>query len=610
MRKEMVRFADTKQIIDASTDSLRKNITDEAGKNLLAKIEEASEKYLSTKDALLDLINSGNKEKASAMLFTEMRDAQDGYFNAVRDLIHDQEKAVNETGDAAMEDHDTAATEIYITMAVVLLLVIGGAYLITKSIVNPVNAVKERLAQLETVCMTNLGNGLAGLAKGDMSKNVEKLTKPLNITTKDEIGEMAKSFDSLLGKTQNGVDAYETVRKTITMLSEELGKLIEDAKNGQLDSRGDVLKFEGAYRGLIAGLNQMLDAVIIPVQEGTKVLEVMSTGDFTPRITSDYKGQHKLIKESVNRLGESVGKIITDVRDAVQATASASNQISSSTEELAAGAQEQSAQTGEIAGAVNQMSATIIQTTRHAAEASVNAKEAGTVAKEGGKAVEDTINGMGRIANVVSRAAQVVQELGKGSEQIGEIVQVIDDIADQTNLLALNAAIEAARAGEQGRGFAVVADEVRKLAERTTKATKEIAVMIKRIQSDTNEAVVSMSEGTKEVEVGKELAERAGNSLRQIIGSSDKVVDIITQVAAASEEQSSAAEQISKNIESISNVTHESASGTQQIARAAEDLNRLTDNLQNLISQFKVDLAYSSSNRNLVVRHDGKLVVH
>ena len=337
-----------------------------------------------------------------------------------------------------------------------------------------------------------------------------------------------------------------------------------------------------------------------------------AAGDLTLNITASNENDviGKLFG-GFNKVVTNLKSIILNLTDAVQATASASNQISSSTEELAAGAQEQSAQTGEIAGAVNQMSATIIQTTRHAAEASENAKEAGTVAKEGGKAVEDTINGMGRIANVVSRAAQVVQELGKGSEQIGEIVQVIDDIADQTNLLALNAAIEAARAGEQGRGFAVVADEVRKLAERTTKATKEIAVMIKRIQNDTKEAVVSMNEGTKEVEVGKELAEKAGGSLRQIIGSSDKVVDIITQVAAASEEQSSAAEQISKNIESISNVTHESASGTQQIARAAEDLNRLTDNLQNLISQFKVDLTYSSSlDRNLAVRHDGKLVMH
>lgn len=161
----------------------------------------------------------------------------------------------------------------------------------------------------------------------------------------------------------------------------------------------------------------------------------------------------------------------------------------------------------------------------------------------------------------------------------------------------MNAAIEAARAGEQGRGFAVVADEVRKLAERTTKATKEIATMIRTIQLDTEEAVVSMNEGTKEVEIGKNLAEQSGKSLGDIVKAANSVVDVVTQVAAASEEQSSAAEQITKNIESISTVTHESAAGTQQIARAAEDLNRLTENLQRLIAQFKIDDRYTGTGR-------------
>ncbi|MBW7842621.1 MAG: methyl-accepting chemotaxis protein, partial [Ignavibacterium sp.] len=205
---------------------------------------------------------------------------------------------------------------------------------------------------------------------------------------------------------------------------------------------------------------------------------------------------------------------------------------------------------------------------------------------------------------VVRESAETVQQLGKNSDQIGEIVQVIDDIADQTNLLALNAAIEAARAGEQGRGFAVVADEVRKLAERTTKATKEIATMIKQIQKDTNGAVESMQQGTQEVESGKTLAQKAGASLKDIINGAEQVVDIVSQVAAASEEQSSAAEQISKNIESISSVTQQSASGLQQIAHASEDLNRLTLNLQELIAQFKVD----NSTSHFAVRQNGKLV--
>ncbi|RPI62502.1 MAG: DUF3365 domain-containing protein [Ignavibacteriales bacterium] len=306
-----------------------------------------------------------------------------------------------------------------------------------------------------------------------------------------------------------------------------------------------------------------------------------------------------------NQVVDNIRNIIVKVTEAVQATASAANQISSSTEEMAAGAQEQSSQATEVAGAVEQMTKTIYETTKNTVQATEASKNAGVIAKEGGHVVEETIIGMNRIAEVVRKSADTVQELGKSSDQIGEIVQVIDDIADQTNLLALNAAIEAARAGEQGRGFAVVADEVRKLAERTSKATKEIAAMIKQIQKDTGDAVDSMQEGTKQVEDGKLLAEKAGASLEEIIIGAERVVDIVTQVAAASEEQSSAAEQISKNIESISSVTQESASGIQQIAHASEDLNRLTLNLQELIAQFKLD---NSSSGNLAVRQNGKLV--
>jgi methyl-accepting chemotaxis protein len=272
---------------------------------------------------------------------------------------------------------------------------------------------------------------------------------------------------------------------------------------------------------------------------------------------------------------------------------------------MAAGAQEQSAQTTEIAGAVEEMSKTILENTRNASFAAENAKSAGVKAKEGGNVVAQTVQGMNRISEVVAKSAETVFALGKNSDKIGEIVQVIDDIADQTNLLALNAAIEAARAGEQGRGFAVVADEVRKLAERTTKATKEIAGMIKQIQKDTSDAVSSMQEGTKEVESGKELVNQAGSVLKEIIGASEKVSDIVVQVAAASEQQSAAGEQISKNIEGISNVTNESSAGIQQIARAAEDLNRLTVNLQELVGRFKID----SGQSHYAVRSNGKIVI-
>ncbi|QQS35457.1 MAG: cache domain-containing protein [Ignavibacteriales bacterium] len=364
---------------------------------------------------------------------------------------------------------------------------------------------------------------------------------------------------------------------------------------GHIEVVQDISAVKEQEKYLAESTNRMLNA-----------MDRFANGDLSVRLEIKNEDEIGKVFKGFNSLVENVGAIIEQVTQAVQATASASTQISSSTEEMAAGAQEQSAQAGEVASAVEQMTKTILETTKNASSASEASKNAGLIAKEGGSVVNQTIQGINRIAEVVKQSADTVQQLGKSSDQIGEIIQVIDDIADQTNLLALNAAIEAARAGEQGRGFAVVADEVRKLAERTTKATKEIALMIKQIQKDTSGAVESMNQGTLEVEKGKELANKAGDSLKQIITGAESVVDIVSQVAAASEEQSSAAEQISKNIESISAVTQESAQGVQQIARAAEDLNRLTNNLEELVAKFKIQ--ENNQQNKFSVKGNGRLI--
>jgi methyl-accepting chemotaxis protein len=455
----------------------------------------------------------------------------------------------------------------------------------------------------------------------------------INISTTDEFGRIASEINQLAEVLRNKVvnsikkisegefdieldqkDDKDEITPTINKLTSTIKEMIDESKllvdaatGGKLNVRGDSAKFKGGYQELIQGLNNTFVSVVKPINESSKILELLAQGNLTARMRGEYPGDYSIIKNNINSLAESFSNAVKDFASAVQLTANSSNEISSSIEEMAAGTQEQSSQTVEVAASIEEMTRTILETTHNASTASQNAKKAGEIAGEGGKVVEETVDGMKRIADVVSKAAETVKQLGKSSDQIGEIIQVIDDIADQTNLLALNAAIEAARAGEMGRGFAVVADEVRKLAERTTKATKEIAGMIKQIQRDTKGAVASIEEGTEEVKKGREMANKAGESLRGIISASNKVVDDVNQVASASEEQSSAAEQISKNIEAISNVTNESTAGIQQVAKSAEDLNKLTNNLQSLISRFIINFN-EVEEEHYSIRKNGKLV--
>lgn len=291
---------------------------------------------------------------------------------------------------------------------------------------------------------------------------------------------------------------------------------------------------------------------------------------------------------SLRKMTANLNNICRQLADNARELVSAATEIASSSEQLSRGAEDQSNQVSQISAAVEQMAATVVESSKNAGDASQAATKANETAAQGGEIVTNTISGMQRIAQTVRESADSIGKLARSADQIGEIIGVIDDIADQTNLLALNAAIEAARAGEQGRGFAVVADEVRKLAERTGKATGEITDMIKGIQTDTSTAVSSMESGLKEVEAGRSLTDRAGDSLHQIVEMSDQVLEMIRQIATASEQQSSAAEQISKNIEYIATVTRESASGASQAAAAAEELNQQAEGMRKMVSAFRL----------------------
>jgi len=385
----------------------------------------------------------------------------------------------------------------------------------------------------------------------------------------------------------------------ISLLVKDSLYLSKAAAEGKLDTRADASKHNGEFKVIVDGLNQTFDNVVAPINEAAEVLGQMATGDLTVRMQGNYKGDLEKLKNDINKLGDSLSDLINQVTESVENTASAALEISSTAESLAASSQEQSAQTDEVASAVEEMSRTVTENAMSATRTAEVAQTNGQIAKEGADVVKQTVAKMRDIANVVKNSAINIQKLGDSSKEIGEIISVIDDIADQTNLLALNAAIEAARAGEQGRGFAVVADEVRKLAERTTEATKQIATMIKGIQNETEQAVQVMNKGTDEVQSGIEYADRAGDSLNSILSSTQEVLDMINQIAAASEEQSATSEQISKNVMSISKVTAEAAQRIEDVARTSGELARMTEHLKNLMSSFQVDSSNSFNTKHL-----------
>ena len=289
---------------------------------------------------------------------------------------------------------------------------------------------------------------------------------------------------------------------------------------------------------------------------------------------------------ALNRMKNNLHGMVENIASTAERMASAGHELSRTAAQQAGAASAQTDRTAQVATAMHEMSGTVVQVSDSAQHAAHAADKATETARLGGTVVEASVNNMRAIAGTVSGTAEKIQELGKSSTQIGEIVAVIEDIADQTNLLALNAAIEAARAGEQGRGFAVVADEVRKLAERTSRATKEIATRIHTIQTETKTVVKAMEDGTRQVEEGVKTTEKTGASLREIIDMNDSVRDMISQIAVTTAEQSATSTEVSKNVAEIARLAQESSTGAQDAAKACDELSNLALELEQIVRRF------------------------
>jgi len=400
---------------------------------------------------------------------------------------------------------------------------------------------------------------------------------------------MQKALDSARGISREQAQRSEEQVKTIGENQQQILSAVRQAvENASFLSLVMVGVSLAVVLVSLAISLRIISSITKPLAHAKKVTAEIADGNLTRRITVFCQDEIGEICNSINDIVVHFHQVISQVTQNTQQVASASTQLSCAAEQMASGAARVAGQASTVATASEEMAATSNEIANNCTQAAAGSQQANSAALTGADVVRSTVQGMNLIAKNVRDSAQTIGKLGDKSEQIGEIVGTIKDIADQTNLLALNAAIEAARAGEQGRGFAVVADEVRALAERTSVATREIGEMIQSIQQETQQAIKAMESGVSSVEHGTVEAAKSGTALEQILEQIGAVALQVNQIATAAEEQTATTGEISSNIQTINEVVQDTAKSAQESASAALQLSRLAEDQQRLVDHFKL----------------------
>jgi len=440
----------------------------------------------------------------------------------------------------------------------------------------------------------------------------ENLKLPVNDTIKAALNKIKPSLDTYISAAerivglalenpeaaQQELGTFNNVFSQLEDQMEALSELIES--NTQQTSQGTVLAISNANLTLggvlIASLLLLLAlgrsailSIMGPLQTASRIAESIAHGNLSePIVEPTRKDEASALIRSLATMQRDLRGMIEVVRSNAHGVSGMSELLSNGCHEVAGSSQQQSAAASTMAAAASEMTASIEEITRHAERALNMANQAETLAKDGGRVIHQVVSDMDGIARSAQQSAQVIRTLDKESEGIFNIIQVIKGIADQTNLLALNAAIEAARAGEQGRGFAVVADEVRSLAGRTSASTQEIASMVARIQQSTREAVISMEEGVAQVDKGMAVTADVERAIREILDATLHTTQLVNDISRTIGEQSLASNEIAHQVEMIAGMSEGNSKVIGQTASTTDELSSLAGQLSQSVDRFRL----------------------
>lgn len=449
---------------------------------------------------------------------------------------------------------------------------------------------RQAVEKLEKLMETQEEKDILNRFKEVVKKGADVNNKIIELATEGKRQEAQQLYETeIIQSTKQLVDATNALMDLQQkLLAERVKKLLSFSRTVLI-----IIIVVGAL-SIIIGIFMSIKItknIKEPVEKAAEQLELMSKGDFTFSISQNAikRGDELgIIARAMDALLTNLKNVFNEILSSVHSLTSSATQLSSIAEEMSRTAENSSTRANSVATASEEMSQTVVDVAKNTASIAESAKKAVDTAHEGNKIVEKSVSEVKEIDKTVNESAKFVKSLGERSTHIGEIISVINDIADQTNLLALNAAIEAARAGEQGRGFAVVADEVRKLAERTAQATSEIEDMIKAIQNEVTKAVDIMDNATRKVDTGVRLTAQAGEALKEIVKSSNELQVMVQQIASATEEMSATSEQISKEIMDIANASRDTTASSQETAQAAVNLSMIATKLDEKVRFFRI----------------------